>query len=136
MIMNILVVCTGNSCRSQMAEALFNAEAGIAAKSAGTHPEKVHPIAVAVMKELDIDISHNQSNHLDDFIDQKFDYIITVCNSAEQRCPVFPGGGQRIYHGFDDPAKAIGTPDQILDKFRQTREEIRFFVKEFVSQNV
>ena len=134
--MKVLVVCTGNSCRSQMAEAFFNAVDGVEAKSAGTHPEKVNPIAVAVMKELDIDISNNQSNHLDDFIDQKFDYIITVCDNAVEKCPVFAGGGKRIHQSFEDPAKASGTPDEVLSKFREAREAIRVYVKSFVSQNM
>ncbi|MBL4755433.1 MAG: arsenate reductase ArsC [Flavobacteriales bacterium] len=134
--MKVLVVCTGNSCRSQMAEAFFNAIDGVEAQSAGTHPEKVNPLAIAVMNELNIDISKNESNHLDEFIDQNFDYIITVCDRAEKECPVFHGGGKRVHHAFKDPAKASGTPDQILDKFREARKAIDLYVTSFVNQNM
>lgn len=132
--MKVLVVCTGNSCRSQMAEAFFNEMDGVEAKSAGTHPEKVNPSAVAVMNELNIDISGNQSNHVDDFIKEEFDYVLTVCDSAGQNCPVFPGSGQKVHHSFEDPAKAEGNPVQVLEKFRQVRDEISKYTMQFVNQ--
>ena len=130
--MKILVLCTGNSCRSQIAEGLFRkylrergfdkAAAGI--RSAGLEPGTVNPFAVRVMEEIGIDISHHTSKHLDRFINDEFDFIITVCDNAAERCPVFPGGGLRFHWPFDDPAKATGSEEEILNEFRRVRNEI------------
>lgn len=134
--MKILVICTGNSCRSQMAEAFFNQEEGVSAKSAGTHPEKVNSFAISVMREVDIDISGNRSNHIDDFSGESFDYVLTVCDNAAQVCPVFPGGEQKIHHSFEDPAKAVGSDEEALAKFREVRNHIKDYVDDFVRQNM
>ncbi len=124
----ILVLCTGNSCRSQMAEALFRhfGNGRIEAFSAGLTPKAVHPKAIQVMGELGIDISHQQSNHLNDYLGQRFDYIITVCDNAASNCPVFPGEATRLHWPFDDPDKAVGTEEEILSEFRRVRDEIVF----------
>ncbi|MBN4072146.1 arsenate reductase ArsC [Flavobacteriales bacterium AH-315-E23] len=132
MVMKILIVCTGNSCRSQMAEAFFNELDGVEAKSAGTHPEKVNPVAVEVMGELGIDISDNQSNHVDDYTDESFDYVLTVCDHAERNCPVFPGDWHHIHHAFRDPAKAEGTEEEVLCVYREVRDEIKDYLPEFL----
>jgi len=129
--MKILVVCTGNSCRSQMAETFFNEVDGVEAKSAGIHPEKVNPLAVAVMAELNMDISSNQSNHVDDYLNEPFDYVLTVCNNAEQNCPVFPGAKRLIHHAFKDPAKAEGTEEEVILVYREVRDQIKSYIGEF-----
>jgi arsenate reductase len=134
--MKVLVVCTGNSCRSQIAEAWFNERDGVEAKSAGTHPETVNRNAVAAMSEVGIDIGHKDSNHLDDYIDEEFDYVITVCDHAEQHCPVFAGAGQHMHHSFEDPAKFKGTEEETLNKFRAIRDEIQVYVNDFVKRNM
>ena len=133
--MKVLVVCTGNSCRSQMAEAFLNQMEGVEAKSAGTHPEVVNPNAVAVMEEVGIDIGLKASNHVDEFANEEFDYVITVCDHAGHNCPVFPGAGQRIHESFEDPAKATEANEDVLDKFREVRDLIRLYVSRFVVEN-
>lgn len=122
----ILVLCTGNSCRSQMAEALFRhfGAGKVEAFSAGLKPKAVHPKAIQVMQELGIDISHQKSNHLSEFLSEQFDYVITVCDNAASNCPVFPGGAERLHWPFDDPDKATGSEDEILSEFRRVRDEI------------
>jgi len=129
----ILILCTGNSCRSQMAEGFLKSfDSGLEVFSAGTNPsEKVHPKAVQVMKELDIDLGSNYPKNVDLFINDHFDYVITVCGNAKETCPVFIGKvGERLHIGFEDPAEAVGTEEEILDEFRKIRDEIK---REFYS---
>lgn len=124
----VLILCTGNSCRSQMAEGLINARLGnrFEAVSAGTKPSGyVHPKAIAAMAELGIDISQNQSTSSDTFKGQYFDYVITVCDSANEDCPVWLNeAGIRQHIGFDDPAIAIGIDEEVMSAFRRIRDEI------------
>lgn len=127
MLKKVLILCTGNSCRSQMAEGLINAKLdGFVAVSAGTKPSGyVHPKAIQVMSELDVDLSQNESKNLEQFRRDYFDYVITVCDSAHETCPVWLGQvGQRQHIGFDDPAEATGTEEEILAEFRRIRDEI------------
>ena len=136
MLQKVLILCTGNSCRSQMAEGLINARLGdkFQAFSAGTKPSGyVHPKAIAVMQELDIDLSQNDSKHTDDFQGQYFDYVITVCDSAKENCPVWLSeAGTQAHIGFDDPADATGTEAEIEAEFRRVRDEIAEQVLEFL----
>jgi arsenate reductase len=123
----ILVLCTGNSCRSQMAKGILNRAAGeiVEVKSAGSNPAQfVHPKAIQVMSEIGIDISQNSTKHLNEFLDRKVHTVITVCGNADEACPIFPGLVARYHWGFEDPAKAQGTDQEILQIFRQTRDEI------------
>jgi arsenate reductase len=126
--MKILILCTGNSCRSQMAEGFlksFNPELEVV--SAGTNPSsEVHPKAIEVMHESFIDISSNKPKNVEQFLDQAFDYVITVCGGANESCPAFTGDvKQRLHIGFDDPAEATGTEEEILSVFRRVRDEIK-----------
>ena len=125
---NVLVLCTGNSCRSQMAEGLINAKLGdqFVAYSAGTQPSGyVHPKAIAVMAELGIDLSQNESKSTELFRGQYFDHVITVCDSAKETCPVWLGNaGQKTHIGFYDPAEATGTDEEVTAVFRQIRDQI------------
>jgi arsenate reductase len=130
----ILFLCTGNSCRSQMAEGMARAlsDGKVDAFSAGTHPKPVHPSAVAVMAEAGIDISRQQSKGVEEFRGQAFDFVITVCDQANEMCPVWPGGGERIHWSFDDPAAAVGSEAERLEVFRRVRNEIRQRVQLFL----
>ena len=132
----VLFICTKNSARSQMAEGLVNHDlAGeFQAFSAGTDPSDVHPVAVAVMGELGIDISHHRSKAMDEFANEKFDYVITLCDQANESCPVFFGGTQRIHMGFDDPAAVFGSEAEKLSAFRKVRDQIREKVVGFLSK--
>jgi arsenate reductase (thioredoxin) len=124
----VLILCTGNSCRSHLAEGILRAAAGeiLDVQSAGSKPAGyVHPLAIKVMSEIGIDISAHRSKHLDEFLTQKIETVITVCGNADQACPIFPGQMNRHHWPFYDPAKAEGTEDQILAIFRQVRDEIR-----------
>jgi len=126
--MRILILCTGNSCRSQMAEGFLRSfDPQLEVFSAGTEPsEQVHPKAVVVMQELGIDLSGHYPQKVDAYLDQAFDYVITVCGHAQENCPVFLGEvKQQLHIGFDDPAEATGTEEQILGEFRRIRDEIR-----------
>lgn len=126
--MKILILCTGNSCRSQMAEAFLKSfDGGLEVYSAGTNPAvKVHPKAVQVMKEVGIDISANKTKTVDHFLSQPFDYVITVCDNAKETCPFFTGTVEhRLHMGFEDPAEATGTEEEILGTFRKVRDEIK-----------
>jgi arsenate reductase len=122
----ILVLCTGNSCRSQMAEGLINHffKDTYEAFSAGSNPVDVNPMAIKVMAEIGIDISNNKSKHVDVFKNKQFDMVITVCDNAKESCPLFPGKTQKYHWSFNDPAQAKGTEEEILDAFRKTRDEI------------
>lgn len=129
--MKILILCTGNSCRSQMAEGILkNNHPDWQVFSAGTKPaDKVHPFAIAVMNELGIDLSKNKPKLIDEFINQKFDYVITVCDDAKETCPIFTGNvNKRIHIAFDDPAKAVGTEEDVLKVFRKVRNQM---IKQF-----
>lgn len=124
----ILILCTGNSCRSHMGEGFLRAAAGDLAnvQSAGSNPTGyVHPLAIQVMAEAGIDISGHHSKHLKEFLDQKIRTVITVCGNLDEGCPVFPGQLQRHHWPFLDPAKATGSEEEILNAFRRTRDEMR-----------
>ena len=127
MIKNILFLCTANSSRSQMAEGIVNNLFGdkIAAFSAGTQASFVNPMAIEVMKEIGIDISKHRSKNLSEFDGQSFDYVITLCGNANETCPLYIGGTKKTHIGFDDPAKATGTRNEIMSDFRRVREEIK-----------
>ncbi len=130
---NILVLCTGNSCQSQMAEGYLKhfAGTGYTVYSAGIEAHGVNPRAVAVLAEDGIDISGHTSNVIDDFNGVVFDYVITVCDNAKENCPYFPGGGKRFHQNFPDPAKATGAEPAILDEFRKVRDMIKSYCEEF-----
>ena len=124
----ILVLCTGNSCRSHLAEGLLRAasKGKFRVASAGSKPAGyVHPLSIQVMKEIGIDISGHHSKHLNEFLNQPVETVITVCGNADQACPMFPGQVNRHHWGFDDPAHATGTTDEQLVVFRRVRDEIR-----------
>jgi len=126
--MKILILCTGNSCRSQMAEGFLKSfDDSLEVYSAGTRPEKeINPRTVIVMRELGIDLSGNTPDHINKYIDISFDYVITVCDSAKESCPVFTGDVKHHLHiGFEDPADAKGTDDEVLPVYRRIRDEIR-----------
>jgi arsenate reductase len=129
----ILILCTGNSARSQMAEGLLRHDAGerFDVESAGTKPSIVRPEAIAAMKEIGIDISGHRSKHLDEFAGQTFDYVVTVCDNAREACPMFFGAGKRLHHSFDDPAAAEGTAGERFAAFRRVRDELRDYLAEF-----
>jgi len=128
----VLILCTGNSARSQMAEGLLRHDAGasLEVESAGTKPSHVWPEAIAAMKELGIDISGHRSKSVDEFDGQQFDYVVTVCDNARESCPVFPGQTTRIHHSFDDPAEAKGTDEERLAVFRRVRDELRTYLRD------
>lgn len=132
---NILILCTGNSCRSQMAhgwmEHLDSANK-FKVYSAGIETHGVNPRAVRVMKEAGVDISHHSSNHIDEYRKIDFDYVITVCDHAREHCPYFPSDAIRLHRNFSDPARAQGTEEEILTEFRRVRDEIKVFVEIFV----
>ena len=127
----ILFLCTGNSCRSQMAQGWteFLKDDCIEAYSAGILPCYVHPIAIEVMAEAGVDISNYSSKHIDDLVGVEFDYIITLCDHANEHCPILGGRTKRIHHSFTDPAATIGTIENVMDAFRKTRDTIRAFVE-------
>ena len=124
----ILILCTGNSCRSHIAEGILRAVVGESAEvaSAGSDPAGyVHPMAIEVMNEIGIDISAHTSKHLDVFLQREVHAVITVCGNADQACPVFPAQAQKYHWPFDDPAKALGNEEEVLAVFRRVRDEIR-----------
>ena len=132
--LKILFVCTGNSCRSQMAEGWTRFLKGdsIEPFSAGTVVQGVNPLAVKVMKEAGVDISHQRSKHIDEVIDSEFDYVVTVCDHARENCPYFPGKTERVHVGFDDPPKLAENTkneEEALTHYRLVRDEIRAFVE-------
>ena len=134
----ILVLCTGNSCRSQIAEGYLRHFAGETANvySAGIETHGVNPKAIAVMAEDHIDISKHTSNHVDEYMGIPFDIVITVCDNANEACPFFPGKVERFHENFPDPAKATGTPDEVMDEFRRVRDLIKVYAADFVQQHV
>lgn len=135
MTKRVLILCTGNSARSQMAEGLLRHDAGVRfdVESAGTKPSRVRPEAIAVMREIGIDISGHRAKHLDEFGRRAFDYVLTVCDQANEACPFFPGATRRLHHDFQDPAAFEGTEEERLAVFRRVRDEIRDYLKTFPS---
>ena len=132
----VLILCTGNSCRSHMAEAILRKAAGDFAhvQSAGSAPAGyVHPKAIDVMKELGIDISSHTSKHMNEFLDRQVDTVITVCGNADQACPRFPGQVNRYHWGFDDPARAQGTEEEIYAEFRRVRDQIKLVFEAYAA---
>lgn len=134
MTKKILVLCTGNSCRSQIAEGYLryftNGEVDV--YSAGVETHGVNPKAVAIMQEDGIDISNHTSNNIDEYYDIDFDFVITVCDNAKERCPFFPTKAKKFHHNFTDPAKATGTNKEIDESFRKIREEIKYFCMKLI----
>lgn len=128
-MLTILVLCTGNSCRSQMAEGYIRhlSNGKVKVYSAGIETHGVNPKAIEVMKEDGVDISGHTSNHIDEYQSIAFDLILTVCDHARENCPYFPSNAKRIHHNFSDPAKATGNEIEIMDAFRATRDEIKVF---------
>jgi len=135
---NILVLCTGNSCRSQLAEGYlrFFADDKANVYSAGIETHGVNPKAVQVMAEEGIDISNHTSNHVDEYKDIQFDQVITVCDNAKEACPFFPGNVERFHFNFPDPAKATGSPEEIMNEFRRVRDMIKLYTAQFVKDRV
>jgi arsenate reductase (thioredoxin) len=132
--MKILILCTGNSCRSQMAEGFMKSfDSGLLIYSAGTKPAgNVNPYAVAVMRESGIDISRNNPKPVDEFLAQEFDYVITVCDGANETCPAFLGKVKhRMHFGFDDPGQVVGSEEFIISEFRRVRDEIKEKFRKF-----
>ena len=133
----VLILCTGNSARSQMAEGLLRHDAGerFDVESAGTKPGIVRPEAIAVMKELGIDISGHRSKHVDEFDGQRFDYVITVCDNAKESCPLFFGAAKQLHQSFDDPAALKGSEQERRALFRRVRSELRTYLADFAKAN-
>ena len=129
---SVLFLCTGNSCRSQMAEGILKHLRGddCEAHSAGTHPASVNPNAVRVMNEIGIDISHHTSKSVNVFLDEHFDVIITVCDNAKESCPVFNQAARKIHWGIEDPACATGSEEEVLSVFRKIRDDIKRKIKD------
>lgn len=130
---NVLILCTGNSARSQMAEGLLRHDAGdrFEVESAGTKPGRVRPEAIAAMKEIGIDITGHRSKSVGEFRERAFDYVLTVCDHAKETCPIFPGHGNRLHRSFADPAAVEGTEEERMAAFRRVRDEIRAYLREF-----
>ena len=134
----VLVLCTGNSCRSQIAEAYLRHFAGEKAEiySAGVETHGVNPRAISTMKEDGIDISQHTSNNIDEYVNIDFDFVITVCDNAKERCPYFPTKAKKFHQNFPDPAKATGTEEEILEQFREVRQMIKRYSQQFASDNL
>jgi arsenate reductase len=132
----VLILCTGNSARSQMAEGLLRHDAGnrFEVFSAGTEPSQVRPEAIAAMRELGIDISGHRSKSVDEFIGQHFDYVLTVCDNAKESCPIFPGKAVTIHRNFEDPATLEGSEGERLAAFRRIRDEIHEYLQKFPAE--
>ncbi|MCX7784609.1 MAG: arsenate reductase ArsC [candidate division WOR-3 bacterium] len=128
----VLFICTHNSARSQMAEGLLNHLYGdrYEAYSAGTQPTMVNPYAIKVMREIGIDISHHRSKSVQEFLNQEINYVITVCDSAKETCPFFPGGKKRLHQSFQDPSDFTGNEEETLNIFRKVRDEIKMWIEE------
>jgi arsenate reductase len=133
----VLILCTGNSARSQMAEGLLRHDAGgrFEVASAGTAPSRVRPEAVTVMRELGIDISSHRSKSVDEFAGQEFDYVLTVCDRARETCPIYPGHTNRLHRSFEDPAAVEGSEEQRVSAFRKVRDEIRSYLRDFPDES-
>lgn len=134
----VLILCTGNSARSQMAEGLLRHDAGdrFEVFSAGTRPGQVRPEAIAVMREVGIDISSHHSKSVDEFAHQQFDYVLTVCNNAKESCPIFPGQAIMIHRSFEDPPAPQASEEDRFRVFRRVRDEIREYLREFAASVV
>src|SRR5262249_5201429 len=126
-------LCTGNSARSQMAEGLLRHDAGerFEVASAGTHPSRVRSEAIEAMKEIGIDISGHRSKSVEEFANQEFDYVLTVCDHARESCPLYPGHGRRLHRSFEDPAAVQGSDEERLNAFREIRDQIRSYLRGF-----
>jgi len=135
---NILVLCTGNSCRSQIAEGYLRHFAGGKANiySAGIETHGVNPKAIAVMSDDGIDISAHTSNHVDEYLTVPFDYVITVCDNANEACPYFPGDVKRFHYNFPDPAKAAGTAEEVMAEFKRVRDMIKVYAQNFILDHI
>ena len=133
-VKKVFFLCTGNSVRSQMAEGLLNhlSRGEWKVQSAGIFPSYVHPLAIRVMEEIGIDISQQTSKSMNQFLNEVFDYIITLCDEAAQSCPAFPSQGKRLHWAFEDPAVAIGTIEERLAVFRKVRNEIKNKIEDFL----
>ena len=136
--LQVLFLCTGNSCRSQMADGIVNHDFSgkITAVSAGTDPHGLNPRAVQVMHEIGIDISQNSSDHLNRYAGQNFDYVISLCGDADEQCPAFFGGVKRLHMPFDDPPRATGSDQQVLAVYRRVRDEIREQMNVFFNEEL
>ena len=133
----VLILCTGNSCRSQMAEGLLSYfSLNTKVYSAGTKPEKVNPFAIKAMAEMGIDISKNTSNHADEYANIDFDYVFTVCDNAKEICPIYPNAKQMIHHSFTDPADATGTDSEQLKVYVEVRNQLRDYFKTFAKNKL
>ncbi len=134
----ILVLCTGNSCRSQIAEAYLRTYLGHKAEiySAGVEVHGLNPRAIKTMSEDGIDISMQTSNHVNEYAHIQFDFVMTVCDNAKEACPYFPGNAVKIHHNFQDPAKATGSEEEIAASFRKVRDQIKAWSQNFVKQNL
>lgn len=134
----ILVLCTGNSCRSQIAQGYLQYFAGDKAKvySAGVETHGVNPKAIATMQEDGIDISNHTSNNIDKYRNIAFDFVITVCDNAKERCPFFPTTAKKFHQNFPDPAKAMGSGEEVMQQFRQVRQQIKDYCRRFVTENL
>jgi arsenate reductase len=132
---NILVLCTGNSCRSQMAEGYLKYFAGNKANvySAGIETHGVNPSAIEVMKEDNIDIAHQTSNNINEYMNIEFDHVITVCDNAKENCPYFPTNAKKFHQNFSDPSKFKGNENEIKNEFRKTRDAIKSYCESFVN---
>ena len=137
MTKKVLVLCTGNSCRSQIAEGYLRnfAEQKAEIFSAGVETHGVNPKAIATMKDDGIDISNHTSNNIDEYRNIDFDFVITVCDNAKERCPFFPTKAQKFHYNFPDPAKATGSDDEISEEFRKVRQQIKEYCEKFVAEN-
>ena len=133
----VLFLCTGNSARSQIAEGLLRylASDRFEVNSAGTHPVGLNPGAIEAMHDIGVDISHHRSKKMNEFINEPFDYVITVCDRAKDSCPMWPHAAKLIHWSFEDPAEAKGSPEERQESFRQVREEISARIEEFIKDN-
>ncbi len=138
MTKKILVLCTGNSCRSQIAEGYLRhfANGNADVYSAGVETHGVNPKAIAIMQEDGIDISNHTSTNIDEYYDIDFDFVITVCDNAKERCPFFPTKAKKFHHNFSDPAKATGTDEEINEQFREVRQQIKEYCERFIAENL
>ena len=136
--LRLLVICTGNRARSQMAEGWFRAVGGerVAVSSAGTEPKGVHPIAIRVMSEAGVDISGHTSDHVDRYLGDDFDLVVTVCDSARESCPVFPGARRTLHYAFEDPDYPELSESELTDMFRRIRDEISAFARELLAREL
>jgi len=136
--MKVLILCTGNSARSQMAEGILRrlGNGTIEVHSAGTHPSRVNPLAIEAMNEIGIDISSHRSKSVDEFAQQTFDVVITVCDKAKESCPIFPGAPERIHWSYEDPAAVEGSHDEKLAAFRRVRDDLLLRFKDLLASHV